>query len=153
MDGSVIRLRDRRTILVRSGTFAEYVKVIEQYTPHHMSFPGDVLRAPTGPSRIYEQCFQCHFSHGLPETLLDAAIIWHSNERLKRREPSDFEFPSWSWAGWVGRVSYEKTFLARANKQNLLEKSPRKMAKRGFALSSDGILWLTVDCELSMKTD
>ena len=124
VDGSTMRLQDGRTIIVRSGTFAEYVKVIELYTCRDMTFPGDVLRALTGLLRIFEQCFQRPISHGLPEALLDAAILWLPKERLKRREESKLEFPSWSWAGSVGRVSYEKTFSATANRRHMLERRP-----------------------------
>ena len=124
VDGSTMKLQDGRTIVVRSGTFAEYVKVIEQYTGRDMKLPGDVLRALTGLLRIFEQCFQRPISHGLPEALLDAAILWLPKESLKRREVSKLEFPSWSWAGWVGRVSYEKTFSATANRQHMLERRP-----------------------------
>ena len=124
VDGSTMRLRDGRTIVVRSGTFSEYVKVIEQYTRRDMTYPGDVLNALTGLLRIFKQCFKRPISHGLPEALLDVAILWLPKERLKRREVPNLEFPSWSWAGWVGRVSYEKTFSATADRQNLLERRP-----------------------------
>lgn len=132
MDGSTIRIQDGRTIVVRSGTFAEYVKVINKCTRHGMTFPGDVLRALTGLLRIFEQCFQRPISHGLPEALFDAAILWIPKERLQRREVSKHEFPSWRWAGWIGRVSYENTFSATADRRNLLARRPD--------LSPDGIL-------------
>ncbi len=131
-DGSITRHRDGRTIVVRSGTFTEYVKVVEQYTHRDMRFPRDILRALAGLLRIFEQCFQYPISHGLPEALLDAAILWLPMEKLKRREVPDLDLPSWSWAGWVGRISYEKPFIAMTNEQDLLERQPRNDGQERF---------------------
>ena len=146
VDGSITKSRDGRTIVVRSGTFTEYVKVIEQYTHRSMTYPEDVLEALAGLLRIFEQCFKYPINHGLPEALLDAAVLWLPMERLKRRETSDLDLPSWSWAGWVGRVSYEKPFIAMRNEQDLLERQPKEYGQERFRSL---VRWYTVrDCRL-----
>ena len=61
-----------------------------------MRFPRDILRALADLLRIFEQCFQYPITHGLPEALLDAAILWLPMERLKRREVPNLDLPSWS---------------------------------------------------------
>lgn len=38
--------------------------------------------------------------YGLPCSILEMALLWGPTQGLQRR----FEFPSWSWAGWIGGV-------------------------------------------------
>jgi hypothetical protein len=50
---------------------------------------------------------QCggHFVDGLPESVLDLALLWCPGERIHRKslEATD---PSWSWTGWEGAVNF-----------------------------------------------
>ena len=134
VDGSITKSRDGRTIVVRSGTFTEYVKVIEQYTHRDMTYPDDVLGALAGLLRIFERCFGCPVidNYGLPEALLDAAVLWLPVEKLERRGSSELQLPSWSWAGWVGRISYEKPFTAISNEQDMLDREPQEFGQERF---------------------
>ena len=132
VDGSIEKSRDGRTIVMRSNTFTEYVKVIEQYTHRDMTYPGDVLRALSGLLRIFSICFRSRVHHGLPEALLDAAILWQPAEKLRRRILTEFEIPSWSWAGWVGRVFYEKPFTIVINEQYQVEMKPKECGQERF---------------------
>ncbi len=43
--------------------------------------------------------------YGLPSSVFDWSILWESTPRLRRRA----EFPSWSWAGWIGGVQWLRT--------------------------------------------
>lgn len=106
VDGSIERTRHGATRLVRSATFAEYAKMIEQYTHRYMSYQQDILNAFAGISHIFSLAFKCGMRFGLPEALLDISLLWRPTEQLKRRRG----FPSWSWSGWVGRVAYHEPF-------------------------------------------
>ncbi|MCJ1315715.1 hypothetical protein MMC15_001035 [Xylographa vitiligo] len=106
IDGSVEITRHGATQLVRSATFAEYVKAVEQYTHRQMSYQSDILNASAGLMHIFSLCFKCKILFGLPEGVLDTALLWQPTQQLTRR----VEFPSWSWSGWVGQVTYEKPF-------------------------------------------
>ncbi|GAB7351892.1 hypothetical protein MBLNU459_g2435t1 [Dothideomycetes sp. NU459] len=112
VDGNIEISRHETTHIVRSGTFAEYAKVIEEYTHRRMSFETDVIDALAGLSHIFTLCFKSKLIYGLPSNLLDVALLWRPTQQLYLREGPDgqFAFPSWSWAGWVGRVSYVKPF-------------------------------------------
>ncbi len=132
VDGSIRRSRDGRTIVMRSGTFTEYAKVIEQYTHRDMTYPSDVLGALAALLRIFESCFRCRCNYGLPEVLLDAAILWLPAKKLRRRILTDFDLPSWTWAGWVGYVYYEATFAAMANERDLLIRKPKDCGQERF---------------------
>ncbi|MCJ1289245.1 hypothetical protein MMC34_000777 [Xylographa carneopallida] len=106
IDGSVEITRHGATQLVRSATFAEYAKAVEQYTHCQMSYQSDILNASAGLMHIFSLCFKFKMRIGLPEGVLDTALLWQPTQQLTRR----IEFPSWSWAGWVGQVTYEKPF-------------------------------------------
>ena len=105
-DGSIETTRHGATQLVRSATFAEYVKAVEQYTHRQMSYQSDIVRACEGLLHIFSLCFKCNILFGLPESVLDVALLWRPTQQLRRRG----EFPSWSWSGWVGQVTYDKPF-------------------------------------------
>lgn len=106
IDGSTEITRYGTTRLVRSAVFAEYTRVIEEYTHRKISYESDVLNALAGLLHIFSRFFRCKTLLGLPETLLDVALLWKPTRQLQRRSG----FPSWSWAGWVGRVAYDEPF-------------------------------------------
>ncbi|KAH8892717.1 HET-domain-containing protein [Thozetella sp. PMI_491] len=114
VDGSVEVDRFGRTHVVRSGTFAEYTKVVEQYTTRQLTFNSDILFALEGLLNIFEQSFGSKHVFGLPETLFDTALLWRPTQRLKRRVCANgSQFPSWSWAGWEGSVCYERPLVLK----------------------------------------
>ncbi|KAJ5546938.1 HET-domain-containing protein [Penicillium frequentans] len=104
VDGSLKIDRHGRTRVVRSGTFAEYAKAVEGYTLRQTTYKSDAIRAMEGLLHIFQLSFKSEFISGLPKSLLDVALLWRATRQLKRREG----FPSWSWAGWEGQVTYNK---------------------------------------------
>ena len=75
----------------------------------------DMINALAGLLRIFELAFKCDMTFGLPEVLLDVALLWSPAERLTRREG---QFPSWSWAGWKGHVTYESPFTLQKHRDH-----------------------------------
>ena len=106
IDGSTEITRHGATRLVRSAVFAEYTRAIEEYTHREISYQSDVLNAFAGLLHIFSRFFRSKTLLGLPESLLDVALLWRPTRQLQRRSG----FPSWSWAGWVGRVAYDEPF-------------------------------------------
>ncbi|KAJ5729761.1 HET-domain-containing protein [Penicillium malachiteum] len=104
VDGSLEVDRHGRTRVVRSGTFAAYEKAIESYTSRQSTYKSDVIRALHGLLHVFQLSFKSEFIAGLPNCILDVALLWRPTQRLKRCEG----FPSWSWAGWEGQVTYNK---------------------------------------------
>lgn len=111
IDGSTEITRHGATRLVRSAVFAEYTRAIEEYTHREISYQSDVLNAFAGLLHIFSRFFRCKTLLGLPESLLDVALLWKPTTQLQRRSG----FPSWSWAGWVGRVAYDEPFTLKRN--------------------------------------
>ena len=110
VDGSIVKQRDGRTDIYRSGTFTEYAKLVKQYSTRDLKFASDILKALAGLLNILGACFRCRMNYGLPENLLDAAVLWRPLTPLIRRPSSEVDIPSWSWAGWKGRVRYDEPF-------------------------------------------
>jgi hypothetical protein len=129
IDGSIMIFPDQSTHIVRSETFRQYTLLIEQYTYREMTKDSDILNALGGLLHIFRQFFKFPMRYGLPEILFDVALLWQPTEVLEVREAEGELLPSWSWAGWKGRVKYEEPFDAQADE--LLGTLTR------FALSSD----------------
>ena len=92
-DGSLERTRHGLTHVVRSGTFAEYARMIEQYSTRKMSYESDAVNALAGLLRIFSLCFQSECIFGLPTMLFDIALLWRPIEPLEKRSSAS-NFPS-----------------------------------------------------------
>lgn len=113
----------KRGVYRRSRTFAVYARLVRQYTGRVLGHQQDVLKAFTAITSELAGAFDCAFVAGVPETLLDVALLWQpaplavgadapgSAHVLRRRR----DFPSWSWAGWEGRVRYDSTYGVHTN--------------------------------------
>lgn len=124
VDGSIEVTREMITRIVRSGTFHEYARLVEEYSRRKITYNYDVLNALAGLLAIFERCFKYPVRKGLPEILLDVAILWRPSEQLSLRACKGL--PSWSWAGWIGRVSYEEPFSIFANVEGHCMRVPQE---------------------------
>ncbi|KAL2833009.1 hypothetical protein BDW59DRAFT_157150 [Aspergillus cavernicola] len=80
-----------------------------------MSDQGDALAALEGVISILRATMNTEFIHGLPETFLDEALLWHQRGPHQRRTAlptatHGVGFPSWSWAGWDVLSNYQAQF-------------------------------------------
>ncbi|KAF2810997.1 uncharacterized protein BDZ99DRAFT_292955 [Mytilinidion resinicola] len=87
-----------------------YRSVVEQYTESKLSYPGDILSAFAGIAALMEQALEHQgcistITYGLPEHNIYEFLFWIPKKTTLRRQPP--VFPSWSWAGWIGGVTYE----------------------------------------------
>ena len=90
--------------------FLSYSDAVRHYTKRVLGQSDDVLNAFQGLLALLRPLFKSDFIHGLPETELDMALLWQpSAPNFHRRVDlvtGEADFPSWSWAGWVGPCSY-----------------------------------------------
>jgi hypothetical protein len=98
----------------KSTNWVEYLRTVEEYTPRMLSFDSDILAAFAGMSRVLSSMFQSRLLFGLPESLFDCALLWQPAGTIVRRHVpkhrfnlTEVYFPSWSWAGWKGKIVYE----------------------------------------------
>ena len=121
VDGSIMMFPDESFHLVRSKTFQQYAMLLGQYSHRQMTNDGDILNALGGLLHIFRQFFKYPMRYGLPEILFDIALLWQPAEKLAQREiEGNSKFPSWSWAGWKGRIYYEEPFDTALNNNGSL---------------------------------
>jgi hypothetical protein len=117
--------------VVRSKAFQQYATLVSDYTGRGMTYASDVLRALQGILPMFNGTFgrvqegeyeECRY--GLPQTVLDIALLWQPEGKCKRREHcadcKQSYMPSWSWAGWVGKKDYGSPFAARTDDKGAL---------------------------------
>ncbi|KAH8594707.1 heterokaryon incompatibility protein-domain-containing protein [Bisporella sp. PMI_857] len=114
-DSSIVVFPDHTTHLVRSQIFMRYAELIEQYTDRELTNDDDILAAMGGLLHIFRQLFKYPMRYGLPEILFDIALLWQPTAKLERRDTEKSDFPSWSWAGWKGRIKYEEPFQVKTD--------------------------------------
>ena len=119
-DSSLHMLHDGTTHVMRSGAFKEYAQLVQQYSRRQLSHDAEILDAIAGLLHVFELCFKGPLRQGLPQVLLDAAILWRPAERLTRRGYATI--PSWSWAGWKGEVKYANAFQVQAKEDWSLQR-------------------------------
>jgi hypothetical protein len=81
--------------------FYVYQNLVEQYTSKNMTYSSDILNAFSGIMAAQEAVYGS-FICGLPETVVDMALLWVSLGPHQRRKAVDQPYPSWSWSGWTG---------------------------------------------------
>jgi hypothetical protein len=90
----------------------EYAKAVEEYGKSKLGRDSDMLAAFSGLSRGFAWAGKTDFLWCLPESRIDAALLWEKNflagrnHHSGRRRPVSVRFPSWTWAGWKGAVKY-----------------------------------------------
>ncbi|CAJ2511173.1 Uu.00g067980.m01.CDS01 [Anthostomella pinea] len=107
MDRNTVIRANGSTLVVRPAVFEEYTVIVSRYSQRVLTHDVDALRAISGVLTVLENGFQSELLHGLPESHLDAALLWREKEGLERR--CEDTLPSWSWAGWKGEVAYQDT--------------------------------------------
>ncbi|PVH72263.1 HET-domain-containing protein [Cadophora sp. DSE1049] len=85
-----------------------YSKIVEEYSRKQLSFSDDVLSAFAGIGTSLELLCNWTMVYGLPEQLLDRAILWEQKKNTLPREGYHSQFPTWSWSSWVGGIDYNE---------------------------------------------
>ncbi|KAF2503055.1 hypothetical protein BU16DRAFT_27845 [Lophium mytilinum] len=94
-----------------------YSSLVQSSTRRHLSHPTDRLAAFAGISTILKSCYGSPSIAGLPEAILDAALLWVAStpQAPTHRIRS---LPSWSWASHHGSVDYLSGPLASTLHKN-----------------------------------
>ena len=90
--------------------FYVYQTLVEEYTGKNLTFATDILNAFAGIIAAHEPTYG-KFVTGLPESVIDLALLWvpigvpQRRKAFSNRKASEVGIqPSWSWAGWEGPV-------------------------------------------------
>jgi hypothetical protein len=92
------------------SSFSAYTSCVELYTRRELEYDKDILLPLRGAFKVFKAYLKTDFFYGLPARILDLAMLWTPSDSscsLNKKGSS----PSWSWAGWVGSVNYDKPAL------------------------------------------
>ena len=83
--------------------------LVSSYLGRKLTYEKDILRAFSGISNALAGSMSEGFFFGLPQQFFDAALLWVLTEHLRPRKDTrngvaSYNFPSWSWAGWIGAI-------------------------------------------------
>ncbi|KAI0104207.1 heterokaryon incompatibility protein-domain-containing protein [Nemania sp. FL0031] len=97
-----------------------YMRSIELYTERELTKAQDILTAFSGVFNILKERMRAPFIHGLPSSHFDLALLWEPTRATERRVIADSaekknysipDFPSWSWAGWIGPAAFKDSIV------------------------------------------
>jgi hypothetical protein len=97
-----------------------YWELVRDFTARDLTNQEDGMNAFMGIIRAFERDSNQSFFWALPQSMMESALAWPSN--LDRRDSQHSQilldgniitspFPSWSWVGWIGRVTYKTPSL------------------------------------------
>jgi hypothetical protein len=92
-----------------------YLRCVEEYTPRQLAQPDDMLLAFQSVGQLLCKSLKTDLLYGLPSAFLDLALLWEFKEapsKSQRRQVYIRGFPTWSWSGWEGPVTYRTSTLA-----------------------------------------
>jgi hypothetical protein len=117
--------------------FHFWSNTVRDYSGKQFTFNNDISDACTGILHAFEGYSHWPILEGMPEPVLDLALLWTPLTTMKRRLPvmSDdikpLQFPSWSWLSWEGAITFDLT-----GNENHLEKLKSRISN--FTKSSHG---------------
>jgi hypothetical protein len=92
--------------------FEIFARIVQTYSCRTLSYSSDVLFAFSGLASALSELSGGSSYYGVLESSIDLCLLWIPiGSTISRRTDLDvskkfYEFPSWSWAGWEGEISY-----------------------------------------------
>jgi hypothetical protein len=127
---------DGTLTVVRSPIFTEYQSIVSLYSTREMTNPDDAINAIDGLLSVIKVSMHTDTLFGLPESMLDAALLWRGEEALEPRgrgtQTTDAALPSWSWAGWKGYVGYDKPVEYDRKRRKFVQLEPSRGKARSY---------------------
>jgi hypothetical protein len=90
--------------------FESWTDVVSNLSARNLPFESDILFAAVGVISVLQSAFNIGSIYGLPERRLEQFLFWSPLEPGSLRRRRDAQgvaiYPTWSWAGWVGEMSW-----------------------------------------------
>ncbi|KAK1758019.1 heterokaryon incompatibility protein-domain-containing protein [Echria macrotheca] len=110
-------------------------KALHEYSCRTLKYESDALRAISGIMRRMSDSMKCTWFQGGPTAFFDQTVLFSSPDLLRRRRG----FPSYSWAGWTGRISFEPVMESRPGDKFEYQRCNRWLNERTW------IIWYSKD--------
>lgn len=104
--GHVLHEGSRKTY----DAFSKFEICVSDYVERDISYPSDIMNAFSGISAVLGRELGTPLLFGLPIEYFDWAVLWQSSEYLGESRRRNL-FPSWSWAGWTDRISWDDSII------------------------------------------
>ena len=91
----------------RAVNILSYSRTVKAYSSRQLRYASDMLNAFKGIAARLRPVFRSDLLFGIPRSELDSQILWQPYGPMTRRRDHQTGlpiFPSWSWAGWIGKV-------------------------------------------------
>ena len=91
-----------------SDRWHSYMSMVQEITGRDVTMHADIIRSVTGVLSSMSKHTGEDFVCGLPSSMLEVALMWQPLCPLRRRGVgySGYPFPTWSWAGWEGKMRH-----------------------------------------------
>lgn len=106
----------RKVGVVSWPSITTYSDLATEYALRNLSWSMDTINAFTGVMTPMAQWFTGGLLSGIAEYTFDVGMLWNvglSGARLRRDDgvdsphvAGDFQFPSWSWISWTGKLEF-----------------------------------------------
>lgn len=128
----------------KAWNFRTWDELISIYSGRELTYQLDALNACRGALNLITRNTQVSFVYGMPKIDILRALLWkpHHKHCLVRRPG----FPSWSWAGWIGRTECaywigDMDLYTSSNPVNIIAKPrPRKRMRYLFEAGDKELL-------------
>lgn len=86
----------------------EWMSAVKPFISRNLSCPADVLDAFSGILAVLELRYGEGLISGIPTIQFNLALLWESGRVVRRTSNTDSAkaFPTWSWVGWQGEISF-----------------------------------------------
>ena len=119
-----------------------FFNLIKAYNCRQLSYPEDALAAFSGIMSALSNKVLDGFYCGVPVMYFDIALLWQPSGILRRRVASkptrEHCFPSWSWAGWHGKLFLNQDYRIICSRSTL----QNQVHKAQLYRFSSSIVWL-----------
>ena len=143
--------------IARADTLWPYLKkwdnLVRSYLRRKLTYEEDILRAFSGISGVLAGSMSEGVFFGLPQQFFDVALLWVPTEHLRPRKDTtngvaSYEFPSWSWVGWIGAIKNQINEFGLGHvRSNLI--FDRKLRQRDIFPQA---AWYKIKCEMGRGT-
>ncbi|RSM20324.1 hypothetical protein CDV31_000819 [Fusarium ambrosium] len=127
--------------LSRAPNLRLFADLISVYNQRSFTFEEDAMKAISSTFSVMQQPHPRGFVYGLPVSFLDTFLAWHGLHcGLRRRKGSCQDTtcpPSWTWAGWKGRLA--GGVRRRLNQPNAMSRNDAYHYKTRFMGEKDNL--------------
>ena len=85
--------------------YEDYFDLVSNYAQRQLSYASDALNAFTGILSMLTEYSGEHFLWGFMTSAFARQLYWVGNAQLRAPLAKGY-FPSWSWVGWEGEISF-----------------------------------------------